>query len=121
MVKAGFILEGASERMVVDANGGGKLLPQNIDAFIARLDTAGAERIFVLTDLEGEAQVATVRERVAHQRIHFAFIAVKALEAWYVADSVAMNAWLGIVPATVIGSVITVSFISWRIDVKDKS
>ena len=116
MVKAGFIVEGASERIVVespmfrellracgyelvtpvvDAKGGGNLLPQNIDAFIARLDTAGAERIFVLTDLEHEAQVATVRERVAHQRIHFAFIAVKALEAWYLADSVTMNAWLG--------------------------
>ncbi|KOP59952.1 hypothetical protein OX90_08635 [Pseudomonas coronafaciens pv. porri] len=116
MVKAGFIVEGASERIVVespmfrellracgyelvtpvvDAKGGGNLLPQNIDAFIARLDTAGAERIFVLTDLEDEAQVATVRERVAHQRIHFAFIAVKALEAWYLADGVAMNAWLG--------------------------
>ncbi|HFT4761043.1 DUF4276 family protein [Pseudomonas aeruginosa] len=116
MVKAGFIVEGASERIVVespmfrgllracgyelvtpvvDAKGGGNLLPQNIEAFIARLDTAGAERIFVLTDLEDEVQVATVRERVAHQRIDFAFIAVKALEAWYLADSVAMNAWLG--------------------------
>lgn len=116
MVKAGFIVEGASERVVVespmfrellrtcgyelvtpvvDAKGGGNLLPQNIDAFIARLDIAGAERIFVLTDLEDEPQVATVRERVAHERIHFAFIAIKALEAWYLADSLAMNAWLG--------------------------
>lgn len=116
MVKAGFIVEGASERIVVesaifknllrnsgyelvtpvvDAKGGGNLLPQNIDAFIARLDKAGAERIFVLTDLEDEAQVETVRQRVEHPRIHFAFIAVKALEAWYLADSVAMNAWLG--------------------------
>lgn len=115
MVKAGFIVEGASERIVVesptfrsflrasgyelitpvvDAKGGGNLLPQNIEAFIARLDTAGAERIFVLTDLEDEAQVETVRQRVAHPRIHFAFIAVKALEAWYLADSAAMNAWL---------------------------
>lgn len=116
MVKAGFIVEGASERIVVeslkfrellrscgyelvtpvvDAKGGGNLLPQNISAFIARLDTAGAERIFVLTDLEDEAQVATVRARVAHPRIQFAFIAVKALEAWYLADSAAINAWLG--------------------------
>lgn len=35
-----------------------------------------------------------MRQRVAHPRIHFAFIAVKALEAWYLADSAAMNAWL---------------------------
>lgn len=116
MVKAGFIVEGASERIVVesamfrtllqscghelvtpviDAKGGGNLLPQNIDAFLARLDTAGVERIFILTDLEDEARVATVRDRVAHARIDFVFVAVKALEAWYLADSAAMNAWLG--------------------------
>lgn len=117
MVKAGFIVEGASERIVVeshrfvtllrdcgyqlvtpvvDAEGGGNLLPHNIEAFIARLDRAGAEQIFVLTDLEDEALVASVRGRVAHPRIDFTFIAVKALEAWYLADSTAMNAWLGI-------------------------
>lgn len=91
MVKAGFIVEGASERIVVessmfrellhscgyelvvpvvDAEGGGNLLPQNIDAFIARLDTAGAERIFVLTDLEDEAQVETVRRRAYSLRLY---------------------------------------------------
>lgn len=115
MVKAGFIVEGASERIVVesamfrtllqscdyelvtpviDAKGGGNLLPQNIDAFLARLDKAGVERIFILTDLEDEARVATVRDRIAHERIDFVFVAVKALEAWYLADSQAMNAWL---------------------------
>lgn len=116
MVKAGFIVEGACERIVVesemfrtllqscghalvtpviDAKGGGNLLPQNIDAFLSRLDTAGAERIFILTDLEDEARVANVRDRVEHDCIDFVFVAVKALEAWYLADSDAMNAWLG--------------------------
>jgi len=116
MVKVGFIVEGASERIiveskifkdflqsrgyelitpVVDARGGGNLLPQNIGAFISRLDMAGAEKIFILTDLEDEPHVQIVRDRVAHQRIHFAFVAVKALEAWYLADSQAINAWLG--------------------------
>lgn len=117
MVKAGFIVEGASERIVVesarfrallhscnydlvspvvDAQGGGNLLPHNIQAFLARLDNAGAERIFVLTDLEDEPQVQQVRDRVSHDRIHFVFVAVKALEAWYLADTQAMNVWLGI-------------------------
>lgn len=32
---------------VIDAKGGGNLLPQNIDAFLARLDTAGVERICI--------------------------------------------------------------------------
>ncbi|WP_419736303.1 hypothetical protein [Pseudomonas sp. COR18] len=115
MVKAGFIVEGASERIVVeslsfrtllqscgyelvtpvvDANGGGNLLPHNIEAFVDRLDEAGAQEIFILTDLEDEAHVQTVRDRVSHQRIRFAFVAVKALEAWFLADTQAMNAWL---------------------------
>ncbi|WP_186685604.1 hypothetical protein [Pseudomonas vanderleydeniana] len=115
MVKAGFIVEGASERIVVesqafrallqscgyelvtpvvDANGGGNLLPHNIEAFLDRLDEAGAEEVFILTDLEDELHVRTVRDRVAHQRVRFAFVAVKALEAWFLADTQAMNAWL---------------------------
>ena len=115
MVKAGFIVEGASERIivesdifkgflrsagyelvtpVVDAQGGGNLLPHNIEAFIDRLKKAEAERIFVLTDLEDEASVKAVRERISDPSIHFIFIAVKALEAWYLADSRAMNKWL---------------------------
>ncbi|KPA97974.1 hypothetical protein [Pseudomonas asplenii] len=115
MVKAGFIVEGASERIVVesqsfrtllqscgyelvtpvvDANGAGNLLPHNIEAFVDRLDEAGAQEIFILTNLEDEAHVQTVRDRVSHQRIRFAFVAVKALEAWFLADTQAMNAWL---------------------------
>lgn len=116
MVKAGFIVEGASEKIivesaaflallqsygyelvkpVVDAGGGGNLLPRNIEAFISRLDTAEVDQIFILTDLEDEPHVEEVRDRVAHPRIRFAFVAVKALEAWYLADSQAMNTWLG--------------------------
>ena len=117
MVKVGFIVEGASERIVVesemfrhlcrlagfelvtpvvDAQGGGNLLPQNIDAFISRLENADAQHIFVLTDLEDEASVTDVRDRISDARINTTFDAVKALEAWYLADTKAMNNWLGI-------------------------
>ena len=117
MVKVGFIVEGASERIivesemfqhlcrlagyelvtpVVDAQGGGNLLPQNIEAFISRLDNADAQHIFVLTDLEDEVSVTAVRDRIADRRISTIFVAVKALEAWYLADTQAMNNWLGI-------------------------
>ncbi|WP_412535716.1 DUF4276 family protein [Marinobacter sp. MIT1358] len=117
MVKVGFIVEGASERIVVesemfrhlcrlagfelvtpvvDAQGGGNLLPQNIDAFISRLENADAQHIFVLTDLEDEASVTDVRDRISDARINTTFVAVKALEAWYLADTKAMNNWLGI-------------------------
>lgn len=83
MVKVGFIVEGESEKLVVespmfqqwlhdhdctlvtpviDAKGGGNLLPQHIEPFIQRLSHAGVERIVVLTDLEDEAHPDLVRK-----------------------------------------------------------
>ena len=43
-----------------------------------------------------EESVELVRQRIAHKSIEFSFVAVKALEAWYLADSSAINSWLGI-------------------------
>ena len=115
MVKAGFIVEGASEKIVVespafksflaqqgyqlvtpviDANGGGNLLPQNIEEFVARLAKSEVEQVFILTDLEDEPSAEVVRERVAHTQVNATFVAVKALEAWFLADTNAMNQWL---------------------------
>jgi hypothetical protein len=117
MVKVGFIVEGDSEKIVVEspdfkaflqeqhfelvnpvvnAKGGGNLLPQNIDAYLGRLDHQSVDIIVVLTDLEDEASVELVRERISDARIDSIFVAVKALEGWFLADSSAMNKWLGI-------------------------
>lgn len=73
MVTAGFIVEGASEKIVVesaafkqflvqsgyelitpviDAKGGGNLLPQNIEEFIAPFAAKQVDKIFILTDFE---------------------------------------------------------------------
>ena len=114
--KIGFIVEGGSEKIiiespqfraflnkhgyelvtpVIDAEGGGNLLPQNIEEFISRLEQKQVDAIYVLTDLEDELHIETVRKRVRHTKVTFAFIAVKALEAWYLADTCAMNTWLG--------------------------
>lgn len=114
--KVGFIVEGGSEKVVIesaqfkdflnrngydlvtpviDAEGGGNLLPNNIAEFISRLERAQVDDIYILTDLEDEPDINIVRERVAHQGVTFAFIAVKALEAWYLADTLALNSWLG--------------------------
>lgn len=114
--KIGFIVEGGSEKIiiespqfraflnkhgyelvtpVIDAEGGGNLLPQNIEEFISRLEQKQVDAIYVLTDLEDELHIETVRKRVRHTKVTFAFIAVKALEAWYLADTDAMNTWLG--------------------------
>lgn len=115
MVKVGFIVEGGSEKIIVeseafksmlndndfelvtpviDAKGGGNLLPQNIDVFVERLLAKDVEQILVLTDLEDESSTEVVRQRIQHEKVTFTFIAVKALEAWYLADSDAMKRWL---------------------------
>lgn len=117
MVKVGFIVEGDSEKIiieskqfkqflgqnncelitpVVNAKGGGNLLPQNIDVFISRLQTSNVEKIFILTDLENEASVQAVKDRINHTSVDTAFIAIKALEAWFLADTNAMQKWLKI-------------------------
>lgn len=113
--KIGFIVEGGSEKIVVesarfktflnnngcelvtpviDATGGGNLLPQNIGSFLARFNLEDVDHIFILTDLETNPNVDAVRQRIQNESIQFSFVAVKALEAWYLADSSAMNAWL---------------------------
>ena len=79
---------------VIDANGGGNLLPQNIEDFIARLTNNDVDRVFILTDLEDEPSVDEVKQRVAHAKVDATFVAVKALEAWFLADSNAMKQWL---------------------------
>lgn len=115
MVKVGFIVEGGSEKIiiespqfqsflaqhgcqlvspVIDANGGGNLLPKNIGVFLERLQQQSADKIVVLTDLEAEPSVTVVRERIAHPQLDVIFVAVKALEAWYLADTDAMRSWL---------------------------
>ena len=114
-LRAGFIVEGASEKIVVeskafkaflaqwgyelvtpviDAKGGGNLLPQNIEDFIARLANSKVDKVFILTDLEDEPSVDEVKQRVAHTKVDATFVAVKALEAWFLADSNAMKQWL---------------------------
>lgn len=115
MVKIGFIVEGSTESIivnspafiaflqnngfelvtpVVDAKGGGNLLPKYVENFVGTLRQAGAEKICILTDLEDEASTDVVRARIAHEDVDISFIAIKAIEAWFLADSDAMKAWL---------------------------
>ncbi|WP_371974277.1 hypothetical protein ACB496_02670 [Lelliottia nimipressuralis] len=115
MVKIGFIVEGDTESIIVnspafisflrannfelvtpviDAKGGGNLLPKYVENFVERLRNIGAERFCILTDLEDAASIADVQARIAHQDVDVSFIAVKAVEAWFLADSEAMKKWL---------------------------
>jgi len=115
MVKLGFIVEGKTEKLVIesdsfkkwlaasgcerinpvlDANGGGNLLPQHIEPMVNLLKGAGAEHIIILTDLELDPNLDTVKNRITTTHTDLIFIAVKAIEAWFLADSQAMNSWL---------------------------
>lgn len=115
MVKLGFIVEGKTEKLVIesdtfkawleangcerinpvlDANGGGNLLPQHIEPMVNLLKGAGAEHIIILTDLELDPDFDTVKNRITTTHTDLIFIAVKAIEAWFLADSQAMNSWL---------------------------
>jgi len=115
MVKIGFIVEGGTEKIVVessqfvswlreqglelifpviDAKGGGNLLPDNIEPLVARLQNANADHIVILTDLEDASGVEVVKNRIKNQHTELVFVAVKAIEAWFLADTTAMNNWL---------------------------
>jgi len=117
VVRLGFIVEGDSEKIVVEsaafqmwaeknnitvirpvinAKGGGNLLPQNIEPMVAILKKSQPDHIIILTDLETEPNEAHVRQRIGDTYTNLIFIAVKALEAWYLADSQAMQQWLNV-------------------------
>ncbi len=121
MVRVGFIVEGDSEKIllespsfrtwcesigveivdpVINAGGGGNLLPKYLGNHLARLteNSDTPDRIVVLTDLEDEDSTEVVRTRILsegfEEKIDVVFIAVKALEAWFLADTQAMRHWL---------------------------
>lgn len=117
MVKVGFIVEGSTEKIVIesqhfqtwaieqgieiispviDAEGGGNLLPQNIEPMIRQLRLDQPDHIVILTDLEYDASPEDVRLRIGSEYTNLVFIAVKALEAWFLADTNALRKWLGV-------------------------
>jgi hypothetical protein len=61
---------------------------------VARLAVGKPDHIVVLTDLEREPDEAAVRQRITEQHTPLIFVAVKALEAWFLADTTAMCRWL---------------------------
>jgi len=117
MVKVGFICEGACEKIIVeseafqgllqrlniecilpiiDAKGNGNLLPKYIHIYLDILKKAGAEKFVVLTDLDADACITVTKNRITEngtQIIENAIIivAIKQLEAWYLADDMMMS------------------------------
>jgi hypothetical protein len=115
LVKIGFIVEGDTERIIIDsgmfkswtktqgieicgpvlnAKGGGNLLPKNILPMINTLQQFTPNYIVILTDLEDAPNEALVRKRIGTEHTELIFIAVKAIEAWFLADTDALKKWL---------------------------
>ena len=109
MVKVGFIVEGNTEKIVIDskdfrdflngigisivdpvidAKGNGNLLPQNIEPFINMLKASFAEKIIVITDAD-QNDISQVTTRILPSDVSYDIdlivVAVKALEAWFLA------------------------------------
>lgn len=108
MVNIGFICEGDTEVKIVkadafqnllkqsnlqcifpieDADGNGNLLPLHIRGKREALEDAGADFIFVLTDLDKDKSVEDTRQRIGEYPSQHIIVAVKEAEAWFLADS----------------------------------
>jgi len=111
MVKVGFICEGYTEQIllssdkfqqfltsknlqsvdIINATGAGNLLPHNIGGYIQSLEKGGAEAIFILTDLDNDVCITKTKERIKARHKDTVIIAVKKIEAWFLANDEAMQ------------------------------
>jgi len=116
MVKVGFICEGLTESIllqsnsfrqllsslnieslpVVNAQGSGNLLPHNISGYISLLEKQGATVVIILTDLDEDICVTLTKQRIAARKQDIVIIAVKTIEAWFLACTPTMRAFLGL-------------------------
>jgi hypothetical protein len=107
MVKVGFICEGETEKLIIeseafktllahsslelilaiDAKGNGNLLPHNIEKFIAILEDARCDKIFILTDLDKDSCITFTKQRVSAREKDIIIVAVKQIEAWFLSDT----------------------------------
>jgi hypothetical protein len=113
MVNIGFICEGETEKLivesekfqeqlrqlelncvkVVDAEGNGNLLPKNLANHLHTMQRYGAEKVVILSDLDTETCISATKDRIGSAAlISSVIIAVKAIEAWFLADSFTLSA-----------------------------
>jgi len=112
MVKLGFIVEGETERIIleksdffshlqslsinyvpkiVNADGSGNLLPYKIGDYTNRLRVEGATMIFILTDLDNDACITNTKNRIAPLPDQVVIVSVKTIESWFLSDTEAMR------------------------------
>ena len=121
MVTVGFVVEGDSEKRlvqsavfrqwlredcnlevvdpVIDAAGSGNMCSRNIGVLVGNLRAeANPDKVVVLADLDPDTCAPCVQARkdiIGSQDIDLVAIARKAIESWFLADTEAMRRWLG--------------------------
>ncbi len=112
MVKLGFIVEGPTERIILetsdffnylrslkidfiakveDAGGNCNLLPMhNIEKHTESLVFNGATNIFVLTDLDKDKCITETKARISVAINHIVIVSVKQFESWFLSDTKAI-------------------------------
>jgi hypothetical protein len=112
MVKVGFICEGKTETTllssfnsflqsiniesvdVIDVVGCANLKGDKIEPFISSLIAKGAETIVVLTDLDDNMCITKTKESIRVREKDIIIIAVRQIEAWFLAATKAMQTML---------------------------
>lgn len=111
--KVGFICEGETEKIIVesasflqlladlklqfvkavDAAGNGNLLPKNIENHLITMKRYEADYVIILTDLDEDICITKTKERIKDNLPENAIIiiSVKAIESWFLADSVTLS------------------------------
>lgn len=108
MVKIGFLCEGKTEvkivrskkfqdyllrigidlvEPIIDAKGGGNLLPDNSKEYLNTLWSNGVQKIVVLTDLDDDACITLTKQRITTNEKRIVIVAVRKIESWFLADS----------------------------------
>lgn len=119
MVTVGFIVEGPSDKIVVQsqgflqwldqygiclampivvAGGHGSMRSERIDVMARNLrkQSSDIDKVVLLADLDPDENVRCITERKAlvhSDKVDLVVIARKAIEAWFLADSSAMRDW----------------------------
>lgn len=116
MVKVGFIVEGDSEMVfmkrntafhqllqylnieivaLVDGKGGQLLNPRLLNGLKGICKDAGAEHIFILTDLDEEDSFEQKKLKLDGENVTSIVIAKRSFEAWFLADTNVIRIILG--------------------------
>lgn len=115
MVKMGFIVEGDTEKIllesqdfknvitelkadyipeIINAEGNGNLLPKNIQKYISILLAKGATKIIVLTDLDNDSCVTETKNRINLHSDQICIVSKKKIESWFLADTEALKIFI---------------------------